>query len=167
MENVATSFGAQAPSAFVLALEAALDELARASRESNAEKRTAVLIDLARNLIAILPPPERAVYSRRLSEMRIKPPSETRGTPTYDNVVALLAHSDVKPVNVVVVQNELNQRGVVADKKSVHNSLNYLARKGRLKRIARGHYIVRDMGVGVISGDDILGMDEGMDDSMY
>jgi predicted transcriptional regulator of viral defense system len=40
-------------------------------------------------------------------------------------------------------------KGMAVDQKQINNSLDYLARSGRLKRIGRGRYEIAGYGVGI------------------
>ena len=86
-------------------------------------------------------------------------PAAARGGATFDNVVHLFASSPQREWTAPEVQAALAHGGRQVDPKSVHNVLSYLTRKGRLKRLGRGQYLIVDLGVGLQLSHDLDGID--------
>ena len=115
---------------------------------------------LALSLIDVIPPERREQYVTRLNGLRAYAPELPRGGPVYDNVVQLLKSRRDKTLwNAPQIQTALKERGTEADQKAILNTLNYLERKGRLKRMWRGHYVVHDLGAGFITTKEIPNTD--------
>jgi len=49
--------------------------------------------------------------------------------------------------------------GQPANTKALYNAIHYLAKTGRIERIARGKYVVRSWGVGFDAAEEIEGAD--------
>ncbi|HEX3430804.1 MAG TPA: hypothetical protein VHT03_07950 [Rhizomicrobium sp.] len=47
--------------------------------------------------------------------------------------------------------------GSKSETKAVHNTLDYLVRECRIQRIERGRYYVPELGVGIVTSDDLGG----------
>jgi hypothetical protein len=146
------------PQRFEEALQAALDDLARAKddldkNESRVQRQTRVV----RNLIAALPAPLQIKYYRQAN--LLAQGAAPRGTVIYGNVVRLLKCAGQDEVSAPKVREALEEIGVPAPAKAVHNVLNYLAREGRLKRIGRGRYLVAG-GFGIELPEDIEGVNQ-------
>lgn len=155
--------------AYEAALERALDDLLRAQQAAAkareelqaADARVLELRQLAKSLLSILPEERATKYATLFDQTSEKSPSGGRAGPVYDNVINLFSVTSQRRWSASEVQAALSSEGRGADAKSVLNVLNYLVRKGRLKRISRGHYYVVDLGIGVQLDGDIPGMDDG------
>ena len=53
------------------------------------------------------------------------------------------------------VREAIQVKGITASPKQVYNALGYLRRKGHIKQVSYGHYIVKDIGVGIVTSDDL------------
>jgi hypothetical protein len=129
-------------------------ERARSERDA-ADALTARLTGTLELLIESLPVAERAEYQRRLIEIRSAPLRPTRGGEVYENVIELFRDSGSREWTFQEIQNALHQRGKTADPKSIYNLINYFTKTGRLQRIARGRYFVRDFGAGAHGAEDL------------
>jgi hypothetical protein len=135
---------------YVAAAEAALTQLEtiRASRKS-IESHEADLIGAVRNLVHLLPEERRPAFLRRLNDsMNVAAPEPRSGT-VYEFVVEALRRKPDETWTAPKVQKAVQEGpGVYVKLRAIENQLGYLARTGRLMRIAHGQYIVRDLGAG-------------------
>lgn len=92
---------------------------------------------LADALIAVLPPERRIAYAQRIVRFRtvVRP---VRSGATNDNVLAIV--SEKEEVTAAEVRDALADKGIPVDHKQINNSLDYLARRGDIRRIAPGRY---------------------------
>jgi hypothetical protein len=107
------------------------------------------LLRLADALIAVLPAERKIFHSPAVARFR----AVARSAPAAafnDNVIAIV--TEHQPLSTQDVCSLLINRGIPADQKQVSNSLDYLARRGQLHRIARGRYVIAGYGIG-IEGD--------------
>lgn len=158
------------------ALRAALNDLADAQRDTNAarewlheaEGRVQSLTVLANHLFGELPLDRQQAYADRLEELRVSTSQSrhsstmqqsNRSTVVYDNVVQLFT-TQRKEWTAAEVQEALSNNCIGADPKAVYNVLSYLARKGRLHRMAKGQYVWVDGGVGITFGEDLAAADQ-------
>lgn len=152
---------------YEVALQKALQDLSAARQEeARAKDRLAEtratsreLADLVRSLVAILPPDQRKVYEAAAKELGAGDHAPSRGSHVYDNVIGLFSRTDKQEWTATQVQSALAVAGSQASAKSVYNVLNYMERKGRLRRISRGRYLIADLGVGIDLGHDLPGVD--------
>jgi predicted transcriptional regulator of viral defense system len=101
-------------------------------------------------LTATLPRERQHLYAERAGSLR-RPNQAARGSTSFENVIALFAHEEPKEWTAPEVQRALVGRGTPPDKPDqISNVLQYLARKGRLKKIGRGRYVVMGYGVGIV-----------------
>lgn len=157
----------QNPGPYEEAFLAALDDLAVAKAEIlaaeadllGAEERGASLEELARNLFNALPPDRQAEHIPRLRKIAAGKPPSSKGGPVYDNVVELFARSTGKQWTASEVQHALSDKGLGAEPKAIYNVLDYLARKGGLRRVSRGRYVVAGLGIGIETGHDLPEVD--------
>jgi hypothetical protein len=110
-------------------------------------------------VIRSLPPSEQDEYRRRLDEVRGSGSSpDTRGGEVYGNVIELFRRHGRREWSISEIQDALGERGQALDSKTVkaiYNTINYFAKTGRLQRISRGRYLVRDLGVGLDIAEDM------------
>lgn len=165
----------QVRSSYALALETALRDLERSQAELSsaqnlvdaAEADIARLMNLITSLSAELDPDELLLFADRLPETAPKKDAVERGGEVFGNVVELFETSDKKSWSSHEVIDALHDDGKKSDSKAVYNVLNYLARKGRIRRLRRGHYLLIDFGVSVEIEDEIAkeyGNEEFMED---
>ncbi|CCV14626.1 hypothetical protein MESS4_690017 [Mesorhizobium sp. STM 4661] len=103
---------------------------------------------LVKTLIASLPVVERELVARELLKVVGTPDSPKAGD-VLSTVVSLMKRRD--EFTVAEVRQHVEDR-VGAAPKEIYNALGYLTRKGRLKRIGYGRYVVD--GVGLSTSDD-------------
>ena len=144
------------------ALRHAFVELGRARQERDAASaRVNRFCELIVVLIDSLPQEQQAAYRARFEEIRsgfISP----RGGKTFGQVFQLFKDRGAEPLTVTDVVKAISERAQEpADPKAVTNALNYLTSSGRLERVARGMYRVRDLGVGYVTAEEIPGADHG------
>ena len=116
------------------------------------EKRVQGALRVVDTLMNVLPEDRRAVFLERTKGFRAPTPA-SRGGETYDNVVDLFTRMKRPFWTASDIHNELSNAGKVAEIQQIHNVLNYLMRKGRLKRISRGRYFDTESGAGIETSD--------------
>ncbi|WP_152613419.1 hypothetical protein [Inquilinus limosus] len=84
-----------------------------------------------------------------------------RGTLIFDNVVKLFEKSPRAEWTAPAIQSALQDKGVQAEPKQIHNVLGYLAREGKLVRVDRGRYHISGYGIGIETGDECDDYDGG------
>jgi hypothetical protein len=118
-------------------------------------KRLASTLEL---LLDELPAAERDDYRRRLAKIRGGDwsLSEGRGTEVHQNVIDLFKRGGRRDWTVPDIQAALSKAGEETDPrfaKAIYNTLNYLAKKGTIKRVSWGQYIFCDIGAGIADHD--------------
>ena len=78
----------------------------------------------------------------------------SRGSEVFDNVVKLFERFPGRQWSVPNIQGALEQNGISPDPKAVYNVLTYLARAGRLLRVARGQYVALGAGITLVEGPE-------------
>lgn len=155
-------------SEYEMALEKALSDLSDARRNQaitkeraeQADVRVAELSILVRNLLGILQPEQRQKYEVSARDLGAGEQQPVKVGPVYDNIVSLFSsHSNKKQWTANEVQAALASRNESIAPKSVYNVLNYMEKRGRLRRISRGRYLIVDLGIGIDLGYDLLGVD--------
>lgn len=138
------------------ALNHLFSERDRAREERDAaELRISRFDETIQVLIDALPEKERAEYERRFEELRLGP--QPKGGEVFGNVIQLFRNNPLKPWTVQELQAELCKTGPQPDAKSIYNTIGYLAKTGKLTRIARGQYMIADIGAGL----EIEGLERG------
>jgi hypothetical protein len=116
-------------------------------------------------LIEELPAAERDDYQRRLAKVRAGygSVSDTRGKDVYHNIIDLFKRSERKGWTVPDIQAALKGGEETDPKfaKAVYNAVNYLAKKGTIKRVSWGQYIFYENGAGVADYLDSVVPDDG------
>ena len=147
-------------SAAVLAAVRLWTEIERARNERDAAAGlVSRLADTLELVIRSLPANERDEYQRRLDELRGSATSpDNRGGEVYGNVIELFRRHGSREWSIPEIQAALGEKGEALDSKTVkaiYNTINYFAKTGRLQRISRGRYLVRDLGAGLDVAEDI------------
>ena len=98
------------------------------------------LEDLVRLIDALIPviPAERRVAYLQLAERFRGIDKPTRSDPINDNIIEFVKAR--RGVTTTEVREALTAQGFAVDQKRVANSLDYLARRNRVQRIASGWY---------------------------
>jgi hypothetical protein len=129
-------------------------EIERARSERDAAEalvhRLTGTLDL---LVESLSATEREEFQHRRGEAR-EAPRTPRGGEVYENVIELFRASGNREWTFQEIQDALDSRGKAADPKSIYNLINYFSKTGRIQRIARGRYLVREIGAGMHAAED-------------
>jgi hypothetical protein len=148
--------------AYEAAIETAIEEIRSGQRQLHElrqatlswEKRVQDALRVVDTLMNVLPEDRRAVFLERTRPFR-PPTPPSRGGETYDNVVDLFTRKKRPFWTASDIHDELSNAGKVAEIQQIHNVLNYLMRKGRLKRISRGRYFDTESGAGIETSDEL------------
>src|ERR1700689_2801761 len=126
-------------------------------------ERDAAAVRMARSietfglLIGTLTADQPLAYRKRLQEITSEAPSENRGNEAYGNVVALFKDDPRQVWSISDIFTALGKTAKPPEPKAVYNAVNYLEKSGRLIRLDRGRYFVRDWGTGDAAGEDLEG----------
>ena len=124
-------------------------------------ERDAAAVRMARSietfdlLIGSLPAPQQLAYRKRLQEITSEAPSENRGNEAYGNVVALFKDDPRQVWSISDIFTALGKSANPPEAKAVYNAVNYLEKSGRLIRLDRGRYFVRDWSAGYAAAEDL------------
>ncbi len=129
-------------------------ERARAERDA-ADTRLARFAETIQLLITGLPQENRNEFLRRFDEVRAG--TTHRGGEVFGKVIALFKRDLRGEWTVPEIHSALAKGGGSLDLKALSNTITYLAKTGRLRRIARGQYVVTDLGAGI----EMEGVDDG------
>lgn len=132
------------------ALTHLFDEFERARDERDeADARLARFAETIQLLLQGLPPADKTELSARFEEIKAGAP-QSRGGEVFGNVIALFRDDRRPQWSLQEIQEELEKRGTSADSKVLSNTIAYLARTGRLRRVSRGNYVVvSEIGLGI------------------
>ncbi|MCC6737334.1 MAG: hypothetical protein IT534_14565 [Bauldia sp.] len=118
---------------------------ARQQRDA-AETTMKEAVELIGVAMALLPPAEQLDVQRRLDVAR-SASVPARATRLHANVIELFRQDNRREWAIPEISRALTDRdGAAPDPKALSNILNYLERSGRLKRVDRGRYLIRDYG---------------------
>lgn len=143
------------------------EEFERASKaKDDAERALRRCVDTVTVLLPLLPDSEREGFQKRFEAIRNGETVETKGGEVYGNVIQLFKYAKrsewtLPEIFAALVQLHGPEYGTTPKSKQVYNTVNYLEKVGRLVRVARGKYVVRDWGVGFESAEEIAGADLG------
>jgi hypothetical protein len=144
-----------------------LAEIERAyTRRDEADALLRRLAGTLELLLDELPAPERDDYRLRLTQRlgRKGALSDSRGKELYHNVIDLFRRSGRKDWAVPDIQAALSKDGEGPDQKlakAIYNTVNYLAKKGTIKRVSWGQYVFCEVGAGVADHLDNVVPDDG------
>ena len=109
-------------------------------------------LDLIRTLVASLPDADRARFLRELTAA-IAPMSSSRAGEVLGAIVRLLPQ---RPSwTVADLKRSIDERGISATPKEVYNAVSYLTRKGHIRRVGYGRYLID--GVPIVTADHLGG----------
>lgn len=113
-----------------------------------------------------LPRAERDDFRLRLARLRTGDlaPTDGRGKDVHNNIIELFKRTGRKGWTIPDIHAALGNDGEEADPKlvkAIYNAVNYLAKKGTLRRISWGQYVVRETGIGVAEHLDHIVPDDG------
>ena len=113
-----------------------------------ADQRTEKIIDAIRTLLDALSPAEQERVLRA-----VRPSATPRAGEVLGAVVRLLPSKSEWTVGEI--KQDVAAAGLEAQAKEVYNAVGYLARRGHVKRLGYGRYVVE--GVGIVTSDDLGG----------
>lgn len=107
---------------------------------SNADQaRIDKTLDLIKTLLASLPDAERARFIREITST-IRPMSGPRAGEVLGAIVRLLPQR--QSWSVAELKQTIDERGISATPKEVYNAVSYLNRKGHVRRVGYGRYLI-------------------------
>jgi hypothetical protein len=115
------------------------------------DARTRGVIDSIKALLALLPPDERDRALQEITET-IKPFPPARAEKVLGKI---LQFPRDKSWSVDELKDKIAACGIEAKPKEVYNAVSYLARKGHIRRIGYGRYVVD--GIEITTPDDLGG----------
>jgi hypothetical protein len=157
-----------APSnAYVLAFERAAEELRVLQERSFHLKRQLAELDaeieeklsIARGLAEIVAKEGNTGLREEFERLQKGPSHSTRTSVAYDFVRRLLSErwKNRSELSTADVLRHVKNQNIGIEPKAVYNALNYLQKTGKLRRVSRGHYLVKDGGYAVQSGHEVEG----------
>jgi hypothetical protein len=109
-------------------------------------------LELIETLLSSLPKADRARFVRGLTAT-IKPMSGPRAGEVLGEIVRLLPQR--QSWTVAELKQTIDERGITASPKEVYNAVSYLTRKGHIRRVGYGRYLID--GVPVVTADHLGG----------
>lgn len=137
---------------FVMGTVAPLFEHESSIETGVRDSRTDQTLALVKTLLSSLPVAEQERFCREIIE-KSRLMAAPRAGVVLSEVVRLLPQR--KEWSVAELKNRVDERGVSATSKEVYNAVGYLARKGRVRRVGYGRYMVD--GVQFETSDDFGG----------
>lgn len=110
------------------------------------------IADAVRILCSALPTLEQQRILRELTDV-LRPIATPRAGKVLGAIVQLLPRE--REWNVAEVKKQVAEEGVQATTKAIYNALGYLTRKGHIRRVGYGRYVVS--GIEIITSDDLGG----------
>ena len=117
-----------------------------------AEPSSQAIVDEVRSLLSRLPASEQQRAMRELTAA-LCPISAPQAGEVLGTIVQLLPRR--QNWNVTELKEQVAAAGVQATAKEVYNALGYLTRKGHIRRVGYGRYVVG--GAGIVTSDDLGG----------
>jgi hypothetical protein len=117
-----------------------------------ANQLSEAIVSGIRTLVAGLPPQEQERVLREITEM-LRPISAPRAGDVLGTLVRLLPKR--RDWTVADLKQVIGETGVEASPKEIYNAIGYLNRKGHIRRVGYGRYVVD--GVEVVTADDLGG----------
>ncbi len=117
-------------------------------------KRLAMTLEV---LVGDLPLAEQNEYRERLAKLHGGDVADGRGKDVHNNIIDLLKRTGRKEWTVPEIQTALIEDGTEADPKlvkAIYNAVNYLAKKGTLRRVSWGQYMFSEIGAGIAGNFD-------------
>jgi hypothetical protein len=151
--------------AYERALEEALTERTAISDQLKAarqailslEAREAELIRAIETLLPLVDADKRQSF--QIPDRSIQ--KFSHGTDAFNKIVFLVQRYPDRQWTTPDLQEALEKEGIKAEVKQIYNILAYLQKDGRLQRVDRGKYRLRDIGAGLVTSDDLAGTDDG------
>ena len=107
-----------------------------------------------------LPPEQREGIKRNLLE-DVQPIPTPRGGPVLRVIASTLPRQ--RQWTAKDIREVIRAKGIPASPKQIYNALGYLCRKGHIRQISYGHYVVEGIGAGIVTSDD-LGLEPRIED---
>ena len=85
---------------------------------------------------------DRASFERQLADLQGGHSIQNRGGDFFGKVVSIFSRQAGKEWSVPALFDLLKKQGDSPDQKALYNTINYLASTGRLRRVARGRYVL-------------------------
>lgn len=120
--------------------------------DAAADQQLEKITEVIRNLLSALPRSEQIRVLRELNNA-IQPISAKQAGHVLATIVQLLPER--REWRVEDLKNGVAAEGVAATPKEIYNAITYLARRGHVRRIGYGRYLVN--GTGLITSDDFGG----------
>jgi hypothetical protein len=112
-----------------------------------------------KQILEMLAPADRERALAAITEA-IRPIPAPRAGEVLGEIVRLLPSR--REWTVENIKREIAARGIGASAKEIYNSLGYLVRKGRIRRVGYGRYLIE--GVGLLETADELGVEPARDE---
>ena len=116
------------------------------------DQRFDALMSGIKAFVSLLPLDQQARLLREITEM-VRPIPTTRAGEVLDMIARLLPER--RNWTVADLKQSVLREGVSASAKEIYNALGYLNRKGHIRRVGYGRYVVD--GVEVVTADDLGG----------
>jgi hypothetical protein len=145
-------------------VRAALQLWTEIERARNERDAASALVNRLANTLELLldglPAAERQRYEQRLAEIRgSEAEPDNRGGEVYNNVIELFRRAGPREWSIVEIQDALSDKEKPIDSKTIkaiYNTINYFVKTGRLQRIARGRFLIRDLGAALDVAEDVV-----------
>lgn len=149
---------------YEIALHKAMDDLTLIESEYRKALESAQLIDgrrrklieTIRSLTELLNEDKKSYYLEKMLNVSVIRGIENRENGLIDDVIHIINREPEKEWSANDIKSKLKKKDEPLDQKALHNVLNYLYRKGDLRRVGRGLYRVVSSGVGVYCDDQNL-----------
>lgn len=122
------------------------------SSDSSGGSRAEELARAIKTLLDPLPSAEQEQVIRKLSEA-LRSDAVPKAGDVLNTIVRLLPKQ--RDWSVQAIKKEVESHGIEASSKEVYNAIGYLTRKGRIRRVGYGQYVVD--GVQVTTSDEFGG----------
>ncbi len=116
-----------------------------------AQLSAAEFLSIARQLVKLVPDDCKDRYTQRIEGLENQSDSSGRPKTELKTVERLLRQDVQREWTAIDIGTELRERGSNVEMKSISNTLQYMYKRGDLKRIGRGKYVVVGLGIGVES----------------
>lgn len=104
-----------------------------------ADARTEQTLALVRTLLGSLPPEDRERFYREIAE-KTRSTAAPRAGEVLGTIIRLLPRKEAW--SMAELKQQVDGQGVEATDKEIYNAVGYLARKGRVRRVGYGRYLV-------------------------
>lgn len=119
---------------------------------ASCDQRLDALVEGTRQFLALMTTDQQERFLREISEM-IRPIPTIRAGEVLNLITKLLPER--RDWTVSDLKESVREEGVQATAKEIYNAIGYLNRKGHIRRVGYGRYVVD--GVEVVTADDLGG----------